>query len=407
MNIKQEAARQLEIIKRGTMAIYTEDELAKRLEQSLTAQKPLVVKLGLDPTAPDIHLGHTVVLRKVKQFQDLGHQPVVIIGDFTTFIGDPSGRDKTRPQLSTSEIESNAKTYFDQVSNILDVKNLKIVLNGSWLGKLTFSDIIKLAAQVTVARFIERDDFANRLAKKTPIGLHELLYPLMQGYDSVAIKADIELGGNDQTFNLLVGRDLQKGVNQPQQIAITMPLLVGLDGTDKMSKSLGNYIGITEKPDDMFGKVMSIPDKLMKDYFTLLTEVAPAEIDQLCSDKTHPRDAKIRLAREIVAVYHNKADADSAVERFMSVFSRKEVPENIQEVAIPKELITDKGVYLPKLLVNIGAVKSGSDARRIIEQGGVTIDNQKITQASGEIPVKSGQILKVGKKNKFYRLRLE
>ncbi|MFH1228619.1 MAG: tyrosine--tRNA ligase [Planctomycetota bacterium] len=407
INNKQEVLRQLEIIKRGTIAIYTEEELIQRLDKSISEKKPLVVKIGLDPTSPDIHLGHTVVLQKIRQFQDLGHQPVVIIGDFTTIIGDPSGRDKTRPQLTGEDIERNAKTYFDQVGNILDVNNLKIVLNGSWLSQLTFKDIVKLAAQVTVARLIERDDFATRLANKTPIGLHELLYPLMQGYDSVAIRADIELGGNDQTFNLLVGRDLQKAVDQPQQIAITMPLLVGLDGTDKMSKSLSNYIGITEKSDEMFGKVMSIPDKLMKDYFTLLTKLPAAEIDGLCSDKTHPRDAKIRLAKEIVTIYHNAAEADAAAARFDAVFSRKEVPVDIQEITILKTQITDKGIYLPKLLTAIGAVKSTSDARRMIEQGGVTLDNLKITEAGSQVQVKSGQILKVGKKNRFYRLRLE
>lgn len=410
MDIKQEVARQIEIIKRGTVAIYSESELAQRIEKSLAANKPLIVKLGVDPTAPDIHLGHTVTLRKLRQFQDLGHQAVLIIGDFTTLIGDPSGRDKTRPQLATDEIERNAKTYFEQVGKALNLKTLKIVRNSDWLGKLTFLDIIKLAAQITVARSIERDDFAQRLANKTPIGLHELLYPLMQGYDSVAIKADIELGGNDQTFNLLVGRDLQKSAGQLQQIAVTMPMLVGLDGTDKMSKSLGNYVGVTDKPDEMFGKVMSIPDKLMKDYFILLTEVPSGEIDKLCSDKTHPRDAKVRLAKEIVTIYHNAADADAAAKRFESVFSRKEVPDEIQEVAVPAsppDQAVRASVYLPKLLVTIGAVKSTSDARRIIEQGGVTLDSNKVTDANSETAVKSGQILKVGKKNKFYRLRIE
>ena len=407
MNIKQEVIRQIEIIKRGTVAIYSEAELAQRIEKSLSAKKPLIVKLGVDPTAPDIHLGHTVTLRKLRQFQDLGHQTVLIIGDFTTLIGDPSGRDKTRPQLASDEIERNAKTYFDQVGKVLNLKTLKIVRNSDWLGKLTFLDIIKLAAQVTVARSIERDDFAQRLANKTPIGLHELLYPLMQGYDSVAIKADIELGGNDQTFNLLVGRDLQKSASQQQQIAVTMPMLVGLDGTDKMSKSLGNYVGVTDKPDEMFGKVMSIPDKLMKDYFILLTEVSAGEIDKLCSDKTHPRDAKVRLAKEIVTFYHSAADADAAAKRFESVFSKKEVPDEVQEVTIPDDQVTAKGVYLPKLLVTIGAVKSNNDARRLIEQGGVTLDNQKIAQTNNEVPIKNGQILKVGKKNRFYRLMME
>ncbi|MBI4712280.1 MAG: tyrosine--tRNA ligase [Planctomycetes bacterium] len=393
----KDVAQQLEIIKRGTVAIYSESELKERLTKS----KPLVVKLGVDPTAPDIHLGHTVTLRKLRQFQDLGHQAVLIIGDFTTLIGDPSGRDKTRPQLATEDIERNAKTYFDHVGKVLNLNTLKIVRNSTWLSKLTFLDIIKLAAQVTVARSIERDDFAQRLANKTPIGLHELLYPLMQGYDSVAINADVELGGNDQTFNLLVGRDLQKSAGQPQQIAVTLPMLVGLDGTDKMSKSLGNYIGVTDAPDDMFGKVMSIPDKLMKDWFILLTEVPAVEVETLCSGKTHPRDAKVRLAKEIVTFYHTAADAESAAQRFDAVFSRKEIPDDIKEVPVPEPKI-----WPPKLIVLCGAAKSNNEAKRLIEQGGVTIDGVKLTDPDSHIEVKDGQVLKVGKKNRFYRLRV-
>lgn len=405
--MNSEALKQVEVIKRGTVAIYSEAELGPRLEKSLAGKKPLVVKLGVDPTSSDIHLGHTVALRKLRQFQDLGHQAVLIIGDFTGLIGDPSGRDKTRPQLTEPELEQNAKTYFEQVGKIIDLKSAKIMRNSSWLRPLNFADIVRLASYETVARFIERDDFATRLKNKTPIGLHELMYPLMQGYDSVAIKADIELGGTDQTFNLLVGRDLQRAYNQPEQIAITLPLLVGLDGADKMSKSLDNHVGVNDAPFEMFGKVMSIPDKVMKDYFILLTEVATDEIDKLCSDKTHPRDAKVRLAKEIVTIYHNAADAEAAAKRFESVFSKKEVPDEVAEVVIPKAQMTDKGVYLPKLLVAIGAVKSTSDARRIILQGGVTLDNEKVTQANGEMPVKNGQILKVGKKNRFYKLLSE
>ncbi|MCK4908733.1 MAG: tyrosine--tRNA ligase [Planctomycetes bacterium] len=405
--MKNEVKKQLEIIKRGTVEIYSENELAKKIEHSLETKKPLRVKLGVDPTAPDIHLGLTVVLRKLRQFQDLGHRAILIIGDFTASIGDPSDTDKTRPRLSSSEIEENARTYFDQVGKILELKNAEIVKNSEWLGKLKLDEIIKLAARVTVARMIERDDFAKRLKKETPIGLHELLYPLVQAYDSVAIKADIELGGTDQTFNLLTGRDLQRSFELPPQVAITMPLLVGLDGTKKMSKSLNNYIGVTEDAHEMFGKTMSIPDKLMKDYFTLLTDLPKEEIEKLIGKETHPKEAKVRLGKEIVTMYHDKKSAEEAVKRFEQVFAKQEMPAEIPEVTIKAgNLKTGNKIWLPKLLNLCGFVKSNSEGKRLVVQGGVQINEEKLTDPELEIALKSDMILKVGKKNRFCRIRI-
>jgi tyrosyl-tRNA synthetase len=392
---------QLKILKRGVVEIYSENELLQRLKQG----SPLRVKLGLDPTTKDIHLGHTVVLQKLRQFQDLGHQAVIIIGDFTASIGDPSGRDKTRPQLSPKDIEQNAKTYFSQVGKVLDMEKLEIVYNSAWLGKLTMGDIVRLAAQVTVARFIERDDFSTRLKKQIPISLHEFLYPLLQGQDSVAVHADVELGGTDQTFNLLVGRDLQKSVNMPSQIVLTMPLLIGLDGIKKMSKSLGNHIGITEPPFEMYSKIMSLPDNLMGNYFTLLTSFGEKEIKDILNK--HPKEAKIKLAKEIITRYHDKIEADNCAAKFESVFSRKEVPEDTATLKVETSILNKEGlIYLPKLLNFCGAVKSNSEARRLIIQGGVTIDGVKLTDPDSEITIKTGQILKVGKKNRFYRIEI-
>lgn len=392
--------KQLELIKRGSIEIHTEQELIERLK----LKRPLRVKLGVDPTAPDIHLGHTVVLEKLRQFQDLGHQAVLIIGDFTALIGDPTGREKTRPQLTKEEIEVNAKTYLEQVSRILDVKNLEITYNGSWLSKLTMNDIIKLAAQVTVARFIERDDFSKRLKSQVPISLHEFLYPLMQGYDSVAIRADIELGGTDQTFNLLVGRDLQRSAGMPPQIVLTTPLLVGLDGVKKMSKSYGNHVGVTELAFEMFSKLMSLPDSLMENYFILMTSLPENDIRQIL--KGHPKDAKIRLAKEIITKYYNKSEAEQSSDKWESIFSKKEVPDEVSELKIDASLLNNKKIYLPKLVSLSGIAKSSSEARRLITQGGVTIDGIKLTNPDEEIIIKSGQILKIGKKNRFFRLEL-
>lgn len=402
-----EVPEQLAVIKRGAIGIFSEKELTERLEQSQRQCKPLNVKLGVDPTSPDIHLGHTVVLRKLRQFQDLGHQAILIIGDFTALVGDPSGRDKTRPQLTSAEIEKNARTYLDQVGKILNLKTLQIVRNSEWLKKLRLNDILKLAGQVTVARLIERDDFAQRLKAQTPIGLHELLYPLMQAYDSVAIKSDIELGGTDQTFNLLFGRELQRAEGQTPQIAITTPLLVGLDGVDKMSKTLNNHIGVTEPPFEMFSKTMSIPDKLMKEYYTRLTNVDTAEIDRILSSATHPKEAKVRLGQEIVKQFYDEPAARESAARFSKVFSRKEIPEDIPAITInQKHLKPGNRIWLPKLLNLCKMASSNSAAKRLIQQGGLVINNQKVIDADQEIEIQDGLVLKVGKKNRFCRIKL-
>ncbi|MEK7447969.1 MAG: tyrosine--tRNA ligase [Planctomycetota bacterium] len=405
--MKTEVKKQLEILKRGTVDIYSETDLIQKIDFSYSSKKPLRIKLGVDPTAPDIHLGHTVVLRKLRQFQDLGHQAVLIIGDFTALIGDPSGREKTRPQLSPEEIKRNADTYLKQVGKILNLQTAEIVHNGSWLSPLQFSDIIKLASRVTVARFIERDDFAQRLEKEIPIGLHELLYPLMQAYDSVMVNADVELGGTDQTFNLLVGRDLQRAYEMTPQIALTTPLLVGLDGVQKMSKSLGNQIGVSEEPFEMFGKIMSLPDKLMKDYFILLTDLPEETINKLLGPTTHPKEAKITLAKEIVKIYHDESSADGAARQFDRVFSKQERPEEIPVVKINRSDLSDDKIWLPKLLGLCGFVKSNNEARRLVSQGGVEVDSQKMTDPNLEIMLKSGMILKVGKKNRFCKIQIE
>jgi len=384
---------QLESVKRGAVNIYSEEELIGKLKEN----RPLRVKLGVDPTAPDIHLGHTVVLGKLRKFQDLGHTAILIIGDFTALIGDPSGKEKTRPQLTLDAIEKNVQTYLNQIGKILNLKTLELRRNSEWLGKLGMRDILKLTSQVTVAQFIEREDFSIRFGKKMPIGLHEFLYPIMQGYDSVAIKADIELGGTDQTFNLLVGRDLQRAENITPQVTMTHPLLVGLDGTNKMSKSLGNYIGVSEPPNEIFGKTMSIPDKLMKDYYTLLTGIESAEIENIL--KGHPRDAKMRLGKEIVTKYYSKRDADEAEQRFIQMYSNKEIPENIPECAISEEKLP-----LSKIVAKC-AVCSTSKAATLITQGAVEINDERMTDPWKNISVVDGMVIKVGKKNPYYRIK--
>ncbi|MBI5359934.1 MAG: tyrosine--tRNA ligase [Planctomycetes bacterium] len=400
-------ALQLETIKRGVVEIYSEEELVGKLKRSIATQKPLRVKLGIDPTSPDIHLGHTVTLRKLRQFQDLGHQAVLIIGNFTALIGDPSGRDKTRPQITPEQIEVNARTYLEQVGLILDLNRTEITKNADWLGRLDFHGILKLASQITVARILERDDFSERMKKGTPISLHETLYPLMQGYDSIAVKADVELGGTDQTFNLLTGRDLQRNEGMEPQIAMTTPILPGLDGVQKMSKSYGNYIGLKDEPNDMFGKVMSIPDVLMKDYFVLLTGIPINEIAGLLGPGANPRDTKVKLAKMIVGQRHGEKAAGDAEEYFNRVFSRKELPEEIPDVLISAGLMDKGKLGLIKLIMHCGFVKSTSDARRLIEQGAVTLDNEKVLDVKHEFEPKNDMILKVGKKKHFARLKIQ
>lgn len=394
-------AQQVQWLLRGAEALYSAEELTQRLESAAGTGRALRVKIGLDPTAPDIHLGHTVVLRKLRQFQDLGHKAVLIIGDYTARIGDPSGQNKTRPVLSGEQIDTNARTYLDQAGKVLDTspEKLEVRRNSEWLSELSFADVIRLAGQMTVAQMMERDTFEKRYAAGVPIGVHEFLYPLMQGYDSVCIEADVELGGTDQTFNNLVGRQLQDGAGQPRQIVLIMPILVGLDGTEKMSKSKGNYIGVTDAPNDMFGKVMSIPDKLMGNYFTLLTE-RPAEAIAELTDpaRTHPRQAKAELARQIVATFHDGAAADSAAGEFDRVFAQRQKPTDMPEVPCAAEAIN-----IVDLVTQAGFAKSRSEARRLVQQNAVSIDERKINDVDAEVTPADGQVLKVGKR-RFARL---
>lgn len=399
----EQIKNQLEMLKRGTVEIYNQDELAKKLEISAQKNKPMRVKLGMDPTAPDIHLGHTVVLRKLRQFQDLGHKAVLIIGDYTARIGDPTGQNSTRPILSEQDIKTNAETYFNQAGKILDTDpaKLEVRYNSEWLSSLSLIDVIKLTASMTVARMLERDTFELRYKKGDPIGCHEFLYPLMQGYDSVAIKSDIELGGTDQTFNNLVGRDLQRNDDQPPQVVITMPILVGLDGVQKMSKSKGNYIGVTDQPNDMFGKCMSIPDELMDNYYTLLTDVSKDEIAVLTDpEKTHPRDAKIKLGKMIVQNFYNQASAELAAKEFDKIFAQKELPSDMPIIQVSAEPISAS-----KLIVECKMAASGSEAKRLVKQGGVSIDGNKIDDHNLEITPADDMIIKVGKR-KFIKLKI-
>lgn len=400
--------KQLEIIKRGAAEIIPEDELVKKLERSIKENRPLKVKLGMDPTAPDIHLGHTVVLHKMRQLQELGHDVVLILGDFTGRIGDPSGRSETRRQLTDEEIQRNVATYKDQVGKILDLKRARLVYNSTWLETLSFSDVITLAAKYTVARMLERDDFERRYKEGIPIGVHEFLYPLMQGYDSVVLKADIELGGTDQKFNLMVGRDLQREFGQEPQVAITMPILEGLDGVQKMSKSLGNYIGISEPPKEIYGKAMSITDELIVRYFQLVTPVSNEEVeriqDNLASGALHPRDAKMQLARELVTMFYGKDAALDAENEFIAVFQKGEVPDDIPDIKISTEEISPDGtIWLPKLLAEAGLVNSTSAGKRFINQGAVKIDGEKVTDAECRVVLYSGMIIQVGKR-RFARI---
>ena len=379
----------LSFLKKGAVDLIRDEDLRAKLERSGKTGKPLRVKLGVDPTSPDIHLGHTVVVRKLKAFQDLGHTVIYLIGDFTAMIGDPSGRNVTRPPLSREEIEHNAKTYRDQVYKLLDPEKTEVRYNSEWMGKFDAADFIKLAARTTVKQILERDDFEKRMNAQQPISLHELLYPLVQGYDSVALEADVELGGTDQKFNLLSGRNLQREYEQEPQVVITTPLLEGLDGVQKMSKSYGNYIGIDEPAGEMFGKVMSISDELMWRYYELLTDLSPSEISNLRSEISggaNPRDVKVQLAKSIIKDFHSQADADAAEDEFNRRFVKKEVPEDVEEKAVPT------GKYkLADLLVQTGLAASKGEAKRLIEQGGIRINGEKATAQSSEIAIAAGE----------------
>ncbi|MBW7990756.1 MAG: tyrosine--tRNA ligase [Planctomycetes bacterium] len=396
-------AEQVQILKRGTVEIFTEAELAQKLTESSKAGKQLRIKLGLDPTSPDIHLGHTVVLRKMRQFQDLGHKAVLIIGDYTALIGDPTGQNTTRPILSTEQIHENAKTYFEQAGKILDTaeEKLEIRYNSEWLAKLTLIELIQIAAKKTVAQMLQRDTFKKRMQADVDVYTHEFLYPLMQGYDSVMVKSDVELGGTDQTFNNLVGRDIQKAYGQKTQIVITMPILVGLDGKEKMSKSKDNYIGVTDEPNNMFGKIMSISDVMMENYFTLLTNQSIEQIADLVNpDKTHPKKAKVLLGKTIVSEFYDESSSQAAAAEFDKVFAKKQLPDEIPDIDIPAEPIAAS-----KLLLHCQLVSSGGEAKRMIKQSAAGIDGEKLDDPNTEITPKDGMIIRVGKR-KFARLKV-
>jgi tyrosyl-tRNA synthetase len=395
----------MDLIKYGAVEIIPEDELVKKIERSIKTGKPLKVKLGCDPTKPDLHLGHSVVLRKLRHFQELGHIAVLIIGDFTAMIGDPSGRSKTRPQLSFEETRVNGQTYFEQAKKILLPERVEIRYNSEWLGKMTFEDVIRLASKYTVARMLERDDFSKRYKSGEPISIHELLYPLAQAMDSVAIEADVELGGTDQKFNLLVGRDIQREFGQEPQVIITMPLLVGTDGVEKMSKSLDNYIAFNDPPFEMYGKTMSIPDELIYDYFLLTTDLSPTEIEnikkQLNDPSVNPRDLKRRLAWELVRMYHGVEEANKAQEEFDKIFVRKEIPEELEEFEIEQG---DGKIRIVELLVQTGLANSKSEAKRLIQLGGVSIDGVKINDIDATVGLDKSFVIKVGKR-KFLKIK--
>lgn len=389
----------MDVIRRGVSEIVPEGDLARKIEKSIEAQRPLNVKLGCDPSRPDLHLGHSVVLRKLRQFQDLGHQAILIVGDFTGMIGDPSGRSKTRPPLSIEETRRNGQTYFEQATKILSTKKIQMLYNSEWLSKMSFADVIVLGSKYTVARMLERDDFEKRYAAGEPISIHEMLYPLAQAMDSVAIRADIELGGTDQKFNLLVGRDIQREYGLEPQVAVTMPILPGTDGVEKMSKSLDNYIGIGEPPKQIYGKTLSIPDTLIYDYYLLTTNVSAHDLDgigkSLTDASTNPRDLKRRLARTLVGLYYDDETAQAAEEEFDRIFVKKDLPDEIPEYSIA---LDNGSVSIIRLLTETKLVTSNGEARRMIEQGGVTVDGQRISDYNAEVPIKESVIVKVGKR---------
>jgi len=399
-------AEQLEILKRGAVEVLLEKELQEKLEKSEKTGVPLRVKAGFDPTAPDLHLGHTVLLHKLRQFQQLGHEVFFLIGDFTGMIGDPTGKSETRKALTREDVLRNAETYKEQVFKVLDPEKTRVVFNSEWLSPLQASDLIALAAKYTVARMLEREDFSNRFSNQMPISIHEFLYPLIQGYDSVALKADIELGGTDQKFNLLVGRELQREWGQTPQTVITMPLLEGLDGVNKMSKSLGNYIGINDPPDEIFGKLMSVSDELMIRYYELISDTSLADLaklkDGMKSGSVHPMDAKKALGRELVARYHGMAAAETAEETFVRRFRDKQIPDELDDVVLSAGGGT---MLLCKVLSEAGLVKSNSEGRRSILQGGVKVDSVKISDENYELASGATYVIQVGKR-RFSRVTL-
>ena len=395
----------MDVIKRGTSEIIPEEDLVRRIEKSIKTKKPLNVKLGCDPSRPDLHLGHSLVLRKLRQFQDLGHQAILIVGDFTGMIGDPSGRSKSRPPLSLDETRKNGQTYFEQATKILSAKKIQMLYNSEWLAKMSFADVIALCSKYTLARMLERDDFERRLKASEPISVHEMLYPLAQAMDSVAIRSDIELGGTDQKFNLLVGRDIQREHGMEPQIALTMPILLGTDGVEKMSKSMDNYIGINESPKQIYGKTLSIPDTQIYDYFLLTTDVSAKDLkeikQQLEDSTTNPRDLKRRLARELVTLYHSAQAAVAAEEEFDRIYVQKLLPDEVPEMAISFE---GTAIGIIPLLMQTQMVSSRSEARRMIGQGGVSVDGERVADINTTVGLERGIVLKVGKR-KFLRVR--
>lgn len=404
------AKEQFKIIMKGVNQVISEEDLMQKLEKSVATDTPLVIKLGLDPSAPDIHLGHAVVLRKIKQMQDLGHRAVIIIGDFTGKIGDPSGKSKTRKPLTNEQVLENARTYEQQIFKILDRDKTELKFNSQWLSKLNFEDVIKLASKVTVARILERDDFENRYKNNEPIGLHEFFYPLMQAYDSVQLKADIEMGGTDQTFNIFMGRTLQKDYGQESQVALFMPLLEGTDGIEKMSKSLGNYIGIYEDAVTVFKKTMIVPDNLIIKYFELATDIHPDEVNKIKLDlqnpETNPRDVKMRLAREITTLYWGTTEAEMAEEHFKTVFQKNLIPNDIDEFVLSMDCFTKEGeIDIVKIIAKSGIANSNSEARRLITQNAVKIDGEKFNAFLMSNP-HSSFVIQVGK-GKFVKVKIE
>lgn len=389
---------QIEILERGCVDCISRDELKKKLEKSAATGVPLKVKAGFDPTAPDLHLGHTVLIQKLKHFQDLGHEVIFLIGDFTGMIGDPTGKSETRKALTVEQVAENAETYKQQVFKILDRDKTTVAFNSEWCGKLSSHEMIQLASELTVARMLERDDFKKRYESGKPISIHEFMYPLIQGYDSVALEADVELGGTDQRFNVLMGRDLQRSRGQEPQVVLTLPLLEGLDGVNKMSKSLGNYIGITEPANDIYGKVLSVSDVLMFRYYELLSDLSLAEIKELKekmeSGEIHPKEVKKKLARELTTRYHGDEAAQAAELNFEQVFTKGGIPDEIAEV----ELSFAEPVWLAKLLVEADLVKSTSDGRRMIKQGAVSLDGEKVNDEKAEISPEGEVLVKVGKR---------
>ncbi len=400
--------QQIAYLRKGAAEIIREEDLRAKLEASYKSGKPLRVKLGVDPTAPDLHLGHTVVLRKLKHFQDLGHTAIFLIGDFTAMVGDPTGQSETRPPLTREQVEANAKTYLEQVYKILNKENTEVRYNSEWLGKLTGHDMIRLCAHYRLARMLEREDFRSRLAGNLPISVHELLYPLLQAYDSVALEADVELGATEQKFNLLVGRDIQREYGQPSQVALTMPILVGTDGQRKMSKSLGNYVGITQPTSEMFGRLMSISDDMMWPYFDLVTDHTPEEVAMLAakvkSGAAHPMDVKMSLAEEIIAGFHGAEAAAKAAAEFQRIFRDREAPEEAPVRKLPR----GESKRLTQLLAELGLATSRSEADRLVKQGGVELDGERVTDVKKDVDLGKPRefLLRAGKK-KFLRIVVE